>query len=112
MSVFDSVVKTGLPLAPKFLVGSVAFRYVAGEELADAIDCIRGLPLQRFGHGRIAFPTHAFDGDFLDQHTRHIGVQTGQSLISRDPAAVQFVGHAELAGFIQHFDDHVLAGHL
>ena len=43
MSLFDSVVKIGLPLAPKFLVGSVAFRYVAGEELSDAISCIRTL---------------------------------------------------------------------
>jgi proline dehydrogenase len=43
MSVFDSVVKIGLPLAPKFLVGSVAFRYVAGEELSEAISCIRAL---------------------------------------------------------------------
>ena len=43
MSVFDSVVRFGLPLAPKFLIRSVAFRYVAGEDLSDAMTCVRAL---------------------------------------------------------------------
>jgi len=43
MSVFDSVVRFGLPLAPRFIVRSVAFRYVAGEDLSDAITCVRAL---------------------------------------------------------------------
>jgi proline dehydrogenase len=43
MSVFDSLVKYGLPLVPKFIVGRVARRYVAGETLEDAVATIRTL---------------------------------------------------------------------
>ncbi len=37
MSLFDKLVVTTLPLVPKFIVGRVASRYVAGETLDDAI---------------------------------------------------------------------------
>lgn len=43
VSVFDSMVKHGLPLVPKFIVGTVARRYVAGETLDDAVRTIREL---------------------------------------------------------------------
>ena len=43
MSLFDSMIKHGLPLVPKFVVGRVARRYVAGETLADAVRTIRAL---------------------------------------------------------------------
>lgn len=43
MSVFDSLVKHGMPLVPKSIVGKVARRYVAGETLADALAAIRAL---------------------------------------------------------------------
>ena len=43
MSLFDRLVVTTLPLVPKFIVGRVAARYVAGEELADAGRVIREL---------------------------------------------------------------------
>ena len=43
MSVFDSMVKHGLPLVPKFIVGTIARRYVAGETLEDAVRTIREL---------------------------------------------------------------------
>ncbi len=43
MSLFDSLIKHGLPLIPKFIVGKVASRYVAGETLDDAVAVIRKL---------------------------------------------------------------------
>jgi proline dehydrogenase len=43
MSVFDSLVKHGLPMVPKFIVGRFARRYVAGETLDDAVQTIRSL---------------------------------------------------------------------
>jgi proline dehydrogenase len=43
MSLFDSMVQHGLPLIPKFIVGRVASRYVAGETLEDAVATIRRL---------------------------------------------------------------------
>lgn len=43
MSLFDSLIKHGLPLIPKFVVGKVASRYVAGETLDDAVAVIRKL---------------------------------------------------------------------
>jgi proline dehydrogenase len=43
MSLFDSLVKHGMPLVPKPIVGKVARRYVAGESLADAVTAIRAL---------------------------------------------------------------------
>lgn len=36
MSVFDNLVKHGMPLVPKFIVGKVASRYVAGDSLDHA----------------------------------------------------------------------------
>ena len=43
MSVFNRMLVTGLPAVPKPVVGRVASRYVAGEDLTDAIRVIRDL---------------------------------------------------------------------
>ncbi|MEM1203551.1 MAG: proline dehydrogenase family protein [Acidobacteriota bacterium] len=43
MSVFDRLIVTTLPLVPKFIVGKVASRYVAGETLDTATAAIRAL---------------------------------------------------------------------
>jgi len=43
MSVFSRLVVTTLPLVPKFLVGRVARRYVAGETLEDALATVAAL---------------------------------------------------------------------
>jgi proline dehydrogenase len=40
---FDNVVKYGMPVVPKFIVGKVASRYVAGETIADAVRTMRQL---------------------------------------------------------------------
>jgi proline dehydrogenase len=41
MSLFDSLVKYGMPLVPKPIVGRVARRYVAGDTLDDAVRTLR-----------------------------------------------------------------------
>jgi proline dehydrogenase len=41
MSVFDGLVKYGMPMVPKAIVGRVARRYVAGETLDDAVRTLR-----------------------------------------------------------------------
>jgi proline dehydrogenase len=46
MSVFNRLLVTGLPVVPKPLVGRVASRYVAGEDLADAVRIVRNLNQQ------------------------------------------------------------------
>jgi proline dehydrogenase len=46
MSVFNRLLVTGLPLVPKPIVGRVASRYVAGEDLADAVRVVRALNQQ------------------------------------------------------------------
>lgn len=43
MSIMDRLVVTTLPLVPKFIVGTVASRYVAGETLDEAVRTIRTL---------------------------------------------------------------------
>ncbi len=43
MSVFDRLVAAALPVTPKFVVGRVARRYIAGETIGDAVRVIRGL---------------------------------------------------------------------
>ncbi len=43
MSLFDRMVRWGLPLVPRRLVGRVARRYVAGEELETALGTVRAL---------------------------------------------------------------------
>jgi proline dehydrogenase len=43
MSLFSRLVVTALPLVPKFIVGRVASRYVAGESLQAAVKVVRGL---------------------------------------------------------------------
>jgi proline dehydrogenase len=43
MSVFDRLVAASLPVTPRFVVGRVARRYIAGETIEDAVRVIRGL---------------------------------------------------------------------
>lgn len=43
MSMFDALITRGLPLVPRFIVGKVARRYVAGESLDDALRTMRQL---------------------------------------------------------------------
>jgi proline dehydrogenase len=43
MSLFDNLVRYGMPFVPKPIVGKVAQRYVAGEEVSDAVRTIREL---------------------------------------------------------------------
>jgi proline dehydrogenase len=43
MSAFNRLLVTGLPVVPKPIVGRVASRYVAGEQLADAVRAVRAL---------------------------------------------------------------------
>lgn len=43
MNLFDNLVKYGMPLIPKPIVGRVARRYVAGETLDDAVRTIRAI---------------------------------------------------------------------
>lgn len=43
MSLFDSLVKYGMPFVPKPIVGRVARRYVAGDTLEDAVRTLRDL---------------------------------------------------------------------
>ncbi len=42
MSLFESLVKHGMPLVPKPIVGRVARRYVAGESIDDAVRMLCG----------------------------------------------------------------------
>lgn len=43
MSLFDSLVKYGMPFVPKLIVGRVARRYVAGDTIGDAVRTLRSL---------------------------------------------------------------------
>jgi proline dehydrogenase len=43
MSVLDRLVAASLPVTPRFVVGRVARRYIAGETIDDAVRVIRGL---------------------------------------------------------------------
>ncbi len=43
MSLFDALVKYGMPFVPKPIVGKVASRYVAGETIDSAIDTLRSM---------------------------------------------------------------------
>ena len=43
MSLFDNLVRYGMPFVPKPIVGKVAQRYVAGETTQDAVRVIREL---------------------------------------------------------------------
>jgi proline dehydrogenase len=43
MKLFDKLIRYGMPYVPKPIVGRVARRYVAGEEVADAVRTIRQL---------------------------------------------------------------------
>jgi len=43
MTLFDRLVRLGMPLVPKLIVGKVAARYVAGDSITAAVDTIRRL---------------------------------------------------------------------
>lgn len=43
MTLFDQLIRHGMPFVPKVIVGKVAQRYVAGEEVSDAVNTIREL---------------------------------------------------------------------
>jgi len=43
MSLFDALVRYGMPMVPKAIVGRVARRYVAGETLDDAVRTLRSM---------------------------------------------------------------------
>jgi len=43
MTFFDQLIRHGMPFVPKPIVGKVAQRYVAGEEISDAMTAIRDL---------------------------------------------------------------------
>ena len=43
MRLFDSLIRHGMPFVPKPIVGKVAQRYVAGEEMSDAVETIKQL---------------------------------------------------------------------
>ena len=43
MKLFDTLIRHGMPFVPRAVVGRVARRYVAGEEIADAVRAIRQL---------------------------------------------------------------------
>jgi proline dehydrogenase len=43
MSLFDALVRFGMPMVPKAIVGRVARRYVAGETLDDAVRTLRSM---------------------------------------------------------------------
>jgi proline dehydrogenase len=49
MSVLDGVVRAGLPLIPRRVLWTVAQRYVAGDDLADALAAIARLRAEGFG---------------------------------------------------------------
>jgi proline dehydrogenase len=49
MSVLDGVVRAGLPLVPRRVLWTVARRYVAGDELSDALAAIARLRAEGFG---------------------------------------------------------------
>ena len=43
MSFFDKMIVASMPLVPKFIIGRVAARYVAGETLDQAVELIKRL---------------------------------------------------------------------
>lgn len=82
MPLFDRLVITGLPLVPKFIVGRVAARYVAGETLEDAIRVVRelntegamatldllGEEVREMGEARRAHETYLRIFDAIEEH--------------------------------------------
>ncbi|MEW5806955.1 MAG: proline dehydrogenase family protein [Acidobacteriota bacterium] len=48
MSLFNKLIVGTLPLIPKFIVGSISKRYIAGERMIDAVRMVRKLNQERF----------------------------------------------------------------
>jgi len=61
VSLFDSLVAAALPITPRFIVGRVARRYIAGESIADAVVSIRRL------NARGAVCTVDVLGEFIEE---------------------------------------------
>lgn len=61
MSVFDSLVAAALPITPKFVVGRVARRYIAGETINEAVSTIKSL------NAAGALTTVDVLGEFIEQ---------------------------------------------
>lgn len=90
MPLFDRLVVTGLPLVPKFIVGRVAARYVAGEKLEDAIRVVRelndegamatldllGEEVREMGKARSAHATYLEIFGAIEQHGLDCNVST------------------------------------
>src|SRR5262249_40906564 len=62
------------------------------------------------GHVKVAFPAFVLELDVLDGDSGiAVGVEVRQGLKLRYPAAKDFVGEGELAGFVVDLDDYVFA---
>jgi proline dehydrogenase len=48
MQVLNTLVAYAMPLIPRALIHKISRRYIAGDSLADAVECIRGLNAQGF----------------------------------------------------------------
>src|SRR5262245_25657843 len=57
----------------------------------------------------IALPSLVLELDVLDRDRIGVCVQIRQRLVFGDPASEDLVGDCDLAGFIHHIDDEVLA---
>jgi hypothetical protein len=57
----------------------------------------------------VPLPTLVLQLDVLDRDGIAVGVEVGQGLIFRDPAAIDLIGQGQLAGLVVHLNDYVLA---
>ena len=65
--------------------------------------------LGRLGHREVALPALVLELDVLDRDRVGVGVEIGQRLVLRHPAAEHLVGDGQLAGLVVELDDDVLA---
>src|SRR6266852_4530451 len=65
--------------------------------------------LRGLDHGVIALPALVLELEVLDGDRIGVGVQIGQRLILRRPAAEYLIRDDELAGLVEELDDDVLA---
>src|SRR5690242_17957401 len=57
----------------------------------------------------IAFPSLVFQFDVLNGDGVGVGVEIGQGLVFRDPAAIDLIGDGKLASLVVYLDNQVLA---